>query len=81
MLIHTVIENEYKYAVAMDQTLTILIRAEERTEKGERMLYLQIEDDGGGYPREVLDSFAGKRRKTVEIRRSGPRAGAESGSG
>ncbi len=84
MLIHTVIENEYKYAVAMDQTLTILIRAEERTEKGERMLYLQIEDDGGGYPREVLDSFAGEEAENRgdpekrAARRSGERIGLRS---
>lgn len=84
MLIHTVIENEYKYAVAMDQTLTILIRAEERVENGERMLCLQIEDDGGGYPGEVLKNFAreakedsrGKEEETS--RKSGERIGLRS---
>ena len=84
MLIHTVIENEYKYAVAMDQTLTILIRAEERMENGERMLCLQIEDDGGGYPDEVLKNFApeaeekrgGKEGETT--RKTGERIGLRS---
>ena len=68
MLIHTVIENEYKYAVAVGQILTILIRAEERLEGGERRLYLQIEDDGKGYPREVLEEFKGSEGKNFGIR-------------
>lgn len=75
MLIHTVIENEYKYAVAMDNVLTILIRAEEIKEKGERMLCLQIEDDGRGYPEDVLRNF----REDKEVaNHSGERVGLRS---
>ena len=75
MLIHTVIENEYKYAVAVDRVLTILIRAEEITENGERMLCLQIEDDGRGYPEDVLKSF-GENRESSD--HSGERVGLRS---
>ena len=58
MLIHTVIENEYKYAVAMDSMLTILIKAEKVMYDGEEMLRIEIEDDGRGYPEETIKDFA-----------------------
>ncbi len=75
MLIHTVIENEYKYAVAVDQVLTILIKAEVREEKGEEMLYLSIEDDGGGYPQEVLENFLYETGERHEKPQNGERIG------
>lgn len=55
MLIHTFIENEYKYAVSMGETLTVLIKISEQSYQGENMLLIEIEDDGKGYPPEVLD--------------------------
>ena len=57
MLIHTIIENEYKYAVSLDATLTILIKAVSVEVNGERFLSLDIEDDGKGYPDEFLEKF------------------------
>lgn len=66
MLIHTVIENEYKYAVAVGQMLTILIKAERRVEDGEVMLAVSVEDDGKGYPKEVLAQFESDRVKKSE---------------
>lgn len=72
MLVHTIIENEYKYAIALGQTLTILIKAEKREREGEEMLYLEIEDDGKGYPQEVLEQFAGKG---AEASKDGSRVG------
>lgn len=57
MLIHTIIENEYKYAVSMDNVLTILIKAELFVIDGEDMLKIEIEDDGKGYPSDVLKAF------------------------
>lgn len=57
MIIHTIIENEYKYAVALEGVLTILLRAKQITEAGEEFLLLEIEDDGKGYPPEVLRRF------------------------
>lgn len=75
MLIYTVIENEYKYAVEVDQVLTILIKAEVREEKGEEMLCLSIEDDGGGYPQEVLENFLYETGERHEKPQNGERIG------
>ncbi len=72
MLIHTIIENEYKYAVEVGNMLTILIKAEEVWQEGERMLLLEIEDDGKGYPEEVLEEF---RKKQTQAARDGSRVG------
>jgi sensor histidine kinase YesM len=57
MLLHTIIENEYKYAVSVDQMLSILIKVSKVTRDGEELLCIEIEDDGKGYPDEVLESF------------------------
>lgn len=57
MLIHTIIENEYKYAITLDSLLTILIKASKVTNGKEEMLLLEIEDDGKGYPKEILHQF------------------------
>ena len=57
MLIHTVIENEYKYAVDINSMLTILIKAEPVKRDNEEMLRIVIEDDGSGYPENILDEF------------------------
>ena len=54
MLIHTLIENEYKYAVSKDVPLMVLIRAAKEQVDGEDMLLLEVEDDGKGYPEEVI---------------------------
>ncbi|NLJ89629.1 MAG: histidine kinase [Clostridiales bacterium] len=63
MLIHTFIENEFKYAISMDKVLTILIKFSLQTYQNEEMLLIEIEDDGKGYPQEVLDYMSGKTRK------------------
>lgn len=59
MLIHTFIENEYKYAVSVEQTLTVLIKIRKLIYKEEEMLMIEIEDDGKGYPKEVLEYMNG----------------------
>ena len=55
MLIHTFVENEYKYVVSMDKVLTLLIKISSVTKNGEELLLIEIEDDGNGYPVEVLE--------------------------
>jgi sensor histidine kinase YesM len=60
MLIQTFIENEFKYAVSMDVVLTILIHISKREFDGQEMLYIRIEDDGKGYPEEVLRYMNGQ---------------------
>ena len=61
MLIHTVVENIYKHTVSVDSMITILVQAKRCEYKGLPMLCISIEDDGEGYPREILAQFkAGK---------------------
>lgn len=55
MMIHTLVENEYKYAVSMDASLMILIKVSVETVSGEKMLLIEVEDDGPGYPPDVLE--------------------------
>lgn len=75
MIIHTIIENEYKYAVNVEQMLTILIKASETELHGEKMLLLEIEDDGKGYPNEVMDAFSCQE---TMISKNGERVGLQS---
>lgn len=58
MIIHTIVENEYKYAVSVDRMLTVLIRICTKKREGEACLYIEIEDNGGGYPDEVIAAIA-----------------------
>lgn len=57
MLIHTLVENEYKYAVTAGQQTMVLVKAEPVRWQKEEMLCIQVEDDGKGYPQEVLDTI------------------------
>ena len=66
MLIHTFVENEYKHAVSIDVTLTILIKISKQVYKEEEMLLIEIEDDGKGYPKEVLNYMNGLTERTNE---------------
>jgi len=59
MVIQTFVENEYKYAVSVDDVLTILIHVSQETFGGEEMLLIRIEDDGKGYPQDVLQYMNG----------------------
>ena len=63
MLIQTFIENEYKYAVSIDTPLTILIRISIDMHQDEKMLLIEIEDDGLGYPQDVLAYMNGQGKK------------------
>lgn len=66
MLIHTFIENEYKYAVSMGTVLTVLIKVSKQIYMGEEMLLIEIEDDGVGYPEEVLQYMNDKGHITKD---------------
>ena len=59
MVIQTFVENEYKYALSVDDVLTILIHVSLETLRGEEMLLIRIEDDGKGYPQDVLQYMNG----------------------
>lgn len=72
MLIHTFIENEYKYAMTYSDTLTVLIKIRSVDYQGEEMLLIEIEDDGPGYPQEVLDYM---QDETLKVRNREARVG------
>lgn len=72
MLIHTVIENEYKYAVSPDSMLTILINVSKAIIGEEELLSIEIETDGKGYPQEVIECFNGDAE---ELENDGSRIG------
>lgn len=57
MLIHTIVENEYKYALDGDEQLMILIRLGIEEHYGEKMMVIEIEDNGKGYPQSVIDQI------------------------
>lgn len=65
MLIHTIVENEYKYAVNMDSQLMVLIKLRVVEHEGEQMLMVEIEDNGNGYPESVIHAI-----NTAENRRA-----------
>ncbi len=56
MIIHTLIENEYRYAVSMGKVLMILIKVSSVIFQEEPMLLIEIEDDGNGYPEEIINA-------------------------
>lgn len=57
MIIHTFVENIYKYAISLDHIITLLIKIRKVEYLGETMLIIEIEDDGKGYPTEMLKSM------------------------
>jgi methyl-accepting chemotaxis protein len=72
MLIQTFIENEYKYAASVDTPLTILVRISTDIYQDEEMLLIEIEDDGMGYPSDVLEYMSGE---SIQQRTDGSRIG------
>lgn len=66
MLIHTLIENEYKYGISQGHSLMVLIKASVAVYDGEDMLLIEIEDDGKGYPEEVLTAINQDRAQQKE---------------
>lgn len=71
MMIHTLVENEYKYAVSTDASLMILIKVSLETVCGEKMLMIEVEDDGPGYPSDVL----GYINQDIEKKQDGTQVG------
>lgn len=63
MLLHTLVENEYKYAISRNETLMLLIKASLVDVEGEQMLLIEVEDDGKGYPGDVLSYMNGEIKR------------------
>ena len=60
MILHTFVENIYKHVVSADRMVTLLVRAEvvyEPMISDERLLCLIVEDDGDGFPDEIVEAF------------------------
>lgn len=69
MILHTFVENIYKHVVSADRMVTLLVRAEvvyEPMISDERLLCLIVEDDGHGFPDEIVEAF---REKSPEPER------------
>lgn len=75
MLIHTLVKNEYKYAVTAGRQTMVLIKVEKVQWQQEEMLCIQVEDDGKGYPQEVMDTINNGAEAT---RQDGTRVGLAS---
>lgn len=72
MLIQTFVENEFKYAVSVDAVLTVLVKVSLDMRDDQEMLLIEIEDDGKGYPKDVLRYMNGHGRpKTADGSRIG----------
>ncbi len=66
MLIQTFVENEFKYAISVDTVLTVIIKISKTDRNGQEMLLIEIEDDGKGYPRDVLRYMNGQSKPRTE---------------
>jgi len=55
MILHALVENIYKHAVSLDTFTSFFIHASLQTADGEEMLELVIEDDGQGFPEDVIE--------------------------
>jgi len=60
MMVHTFVENVYKHVVSADSIVTLMVRAEivpDPAQPEARALCLTIEDDGEGFPEEILEAL------------------------
>lgn len=55
MMLHALVENIYKHAVSLDSFTSFFIRASLETRNDEQMLEIVVEDDGVGFPEEVME--------------------------
>lgn len=56
MMLHALVENIYKHAVSMDRFTSFFVRASVRDRGKEKALEIIVEDDGAGFPQEVIES-------------------------
>ena len=53
----TIVENSFKYALTLYQTMNLLLRVDQYAEGEDQFVRIIVEDDGEGYPQKVLDNF------------------------
>lgn len=71
MMVHTFVENVYKHVVAADNIVTLMVRAEivpDPASPEARALCLTIEDDGEGFPEEILEALASENPDDPTLR-------------
>ena len=60
MMVHTFVENVYKHVVSADSIVTLMVRSEivpDPDNPEAKLLCLTIEDDGEGFPVEILEAL------------------------
>lgn len=70
LILYTVVENSFKYAFGAEDTLLLMISAEE-LDSGEKEpeIKVRIEDNGKGYPEEILEEFSSEEIHVPEERK------------
>ena len=58
LLLNTFVENVFKHTVSSNRPISLFIHGAIEKIDGEEFLHLQIEDDGIGFPQDVLDMVA-----------------------
>lgn len=66
-LIQTFVENTFKHALTIGDMLSIFIRAEKHSQEGENFVKIVIEDNGDGFPPEIIQivNASGKDSNTT----------------
>lgn len=66
-LIQTFVENIFKHALTIGDMLSIFIRAERHSQEGENFVRIVIEDNGDGFPPEIIQivNSSGKNSTTT----------------
>lgn len=59
MMLHTFVENIFKHVISPDSLTTVLIHAAIAERDGRRMARITVEDDGQGFPEQILKALSG----------------------
>ena len=59
LMLLTIVENSFKYALNLYEMMNLLIKVDRYIKDGEAFIRLIVEDDGNGYPEEMLNNFEG----------------------
>lgn len=57
LMLLTIVENSFKYALNVYEMMNLLIKVDRWEEAGECFIRMIVEDDGNGYPEEMLQNF------------------------
>ena len=57
LMLLTIVENSFKYALKLYEMMNLLIKVDRWEENGQTFVRLIVEDDGDGYPEEMLRGF------------------------